>query len=728
MNDTRDRLYDLLPAIYRMHDAEQGYPLKALLRVVQQQVDVVRASIDQAYDNWFIETCEDWIVPYLGDLVGYTAVNQAVETGTPDSSRQRIMIPRADVANTIANRRRKGTLALLESLARDVSGWSAARAVEFYPLLHWFQDMNATRPARGGWIDVRDGAALGRLGTPFDRAAHTVDVRDINTGAATARYRPGTVALFVWRMRAYSVTRTPAYRLEGSPQRFAFSALGNDTVLYTRPSALTGIDDERHLPIPISRRSFEDYLTDYYGEDRSLAIWETRREGTRLIPPERIIAADLSDWERYRVPQNRVAVDPVLGRILFPPRQQPRAVSVRYHYGFRADLGGGEYNRPIRQHPLAKIYRPEPQRDEPHKLNNVLQKWQTEAPDHAVIELPDSMVYSLEPFNRIALRAGQTLQIRAADGKRPILRLLDYLVSGSDSLRIALAPGSCFVLDGVMIAGRGLSVEPPESDDPDTETAADRKNTPPRKSKADTKPEPQESPALLDRPSLILRHVTLVPGWSLDASCEPEHSEEPSLLIDHVDACVRIEHSIIGTILIDQDEVMTDPLELNISDSIIDSTSPEERAIGGGHVDRAHAILTIARCTVFGTVIVRRVNLAENTIFRDPLIAARRQKGCVRFCYVPPDGSRTPPRFQCQPEAAEQGARVQPQFDSMRYGTADYAQLAAHCPQEITHGADDESEMGVYHDLFTPQREANLRARLAEYSPAASNVDLVFAS
>ena len=30
-------------------------------------------------------------------------------------------------------------------------------------------------------------------------------------------------------------------------------------------------------------------------------------------------------------------------------------------------------------------------------------------------------------------------------------------------------------------------------------------------------------------------------------------------------------------------------------------------------------------------------------------------------------------------------------------------------------GADDEAEMGAFHDLFQPQRESNVRTRLREY-------------
>jgi hypothetical protein len=33
----------------------------------------------------------------------------------------------------------------------------------------------------------------------------------------------------------------------------------------------------------------------------------------------------------------------------------------------------------------------------------------------------------------------------------------------------------------------------------------------------------------------------------------------------------------------------------------------------------------------------------------------------------------------------------------------------------IRQGADDEAEMGAFHDLFQSQRETNLRMRLAEY-------------
>jgi hypothetical protein len=65
---------------------------------------------------------------------------------------------------------------------------------------------------------------------------------------------------------------------------------------------------------------------------------------------------------------------------------------------------------------------------------------------------------------------------------------------------------------------------------------------------------------------------------------------------------------------------------------------------------------------------------------------------------------------------------------STRYGTPDYARLAETCPAAIRAGADDGSEMGVYHDLFEPQRADLLRRRLDEFTPAGFDAGLFWAT
>jgi hypothetical protein len=77
---------------------------------------------------------------------------------------------------------------------------------------------------------------------------------------------------------------------------------------------------------------------------------------------------------------------------------------------------------------------------------------------------------------------------------------------------------------------------------------------------------------------------------------------------------------------------------------------------------------------------------------------------------------------------AAEDLRVQPQFNSRRYGMPAYCQLSDLCAPEIRAGADDESEMGVFHDLFQPQREANLQARLQEFVPAAMDAGIFHAT
>jgi hypothetical protein len=748
MNPNLDRLYNLLPTIYRLRDAERNYPLRALLGVIAEQVDLVEADIAQLYENWFIETCQDWVVPYIGDLIGYELIHEAGEPGDAGSAagqaRNKILISRRDVADTIHNRRRKGTLALLEELAADVTSWPT-RAAEFYRLLAWSQNINHLHLDRARSVDVRDGDALDLIGGPFDRLARTIDVRSINSHRAAGRYNITSVGLFVWRLKIYSVSKvqgdaaseTPALCVEEfGLQNYTFSVLGNNVQLYNDPqheAEPTQIADELNLPVPIHRRPFEKHLEDYYGPDKSLAIWVSDWAGygpRTLLPPEAIIPADLTDW-RYLPPRDHIAVDPVLGRITFPPSQLPkRNVRVFYTYAFSADIGGGEYDRPRFQPAEYRLYLVG-EHETLKRLNDAVALWRQEQPPNAVIEITDSGVY-VEQVN-IELGPKQTLQIRAANRKRPVIRLLDWQTDLPDALGMTMAAESRLTLDGLLIAGRSVTIRQAAGGDSTTAICPSEVN---------------------------IRHCTLVPGWGLHNDCEPRHPAKPSLELFDVRARVSIEHSIIGSIEINEDQVASDPIPVRISDSILDSTGDEREALGAPGRAVAHALLTIQRCTVFGIVEVHAIELAENSIFTGCLNVARRQIGCMRFCYVPP-GCRTPRRYSCQPDLVDQAAealvraeaqkrtpppdasqladdilaaglreemRVRPQFNSVRYGTPTYCQLAPTCAEEITRGADDESEMGVFHDLYQPQRTANLSGRLDEYSPAATNAGIIFAS
>lgn len=735
MDPNPDRLYELLPVIHRLRDAEQGYPLRALLRVIAEQVEVVEGDIAQLYDNWFIETAQDWVVPYIGDLIGYRPVHDAGEPGDPNTAqgaaRNKILIPRREVANTILLRRRKGTLALLEQLAMDVADWPA-RAVEFFKLLGWTQNLNHPHLDRARTVDVRDGDALDLIDGPFDRLAHTVDVRRINSALTRGRYNIPSVGVFVWRLKSYSVSGTPAYCVEeAGPHCYTFSVLGNDTPLFIQPEREpdpTHIADELNVPASIRRYAFDRHTADYYGPDKSLMIWVADQP----VPIDAIVPADLTDWQYYP-PRGKIAVDPALGRIAFPPAQLPRKnVRVRYHYAFSADMGGGEYDRPLSQPAASVLYRVG-ENERFKRIGDALRQWQTDKPTDAVIEIADSGVY-VEPIY-IVLEKDRSLQLRAANHVRPVIRLLDWQTDLPDALTVSVETGSRFTLDGLLITGRSVHVRTKEA----VPQVQSLKQTPIDHPRAD------DCPA-----EIVIRHCTLVPGWGLQNDCEPRRPAEPSLEVFNVNVRVCIEHSILGSIQVNVDQVHADPIPIAISDSLLDATGSEREAIGAPGRPVAHALLTFKRCTVFGVVQVHAIELAENSIFDDCVNVARRQLGCMRFCYVPHD-CRTPRRYSCQPDLVSEpiladfarGAisaqerdrrltierqRVEPQFTDRRYGRPGYGQLADTCAIEIKRGADDESEMGAFHDLFQPQREANLRARLDEFTPAGADAGIIFAS
>jgi len=659
MSVSPDRLYELLPAIHRERDARKGWPLRALLQVIAEQVDVIEGDVEQLYDNWFIETCQDWVVPYIGELIGYRPVHDAGEPidvrNARDRVRNRFLIPRRDVAKTIANRRRKGTLALLEDLAHDVAGWRA-RAVE---------------------LD-RDPAAVEDPNDPADPLAPIATLPALATRIPALGASPDDVGLFVWRLQSYPVAQTKAYSVDFlGGHGFTFSALGNDVELFTAPPA---------HPMRIRRDVLAVHKERYIGAGKSIEIWTgSPRDDLRPVPPSDIEVVDLAGW-RNAARYGTIALDPELGRIAFPSRHGPSGeVWVRYHYGGVTSIGGGEYRRPIPARADATVYRVAG--GGPFDtIADALEAWRREHPAHGIIEIAESGVFT--EALRVVLPPDAALQIRAADGTRPILRVLNVRHPEVDAIRVEAGARSELVLDGLLVGGRGVRIA--------------------------------GEPA-----RVTIRHCTFVPGWDISDDAPGGRYTEPSLDLRTTTPCVRIERSIIGPIVVNVHEVLGDPLTLCIADSILDATATERVALSGPppRNEPAFVSLSIARSTVFGRIDAHAIGLAENTIFVGALEVARRQVGCVRFCYVA-SGSATPRRFHCQPETP--GSSVEPVFDSTSYGDATYARLAFACPEEIRHGADDASEMGAYHDVFAPHRHANLQARLDEYIPVGMQAGIYY--
>src|SRR5262249_61508887 len=112
----------------------------------------------------------------------------------------------------------------------------------------------------------------------------------------------------------------------------------------------------------------------------------------------------------------KYAVDPVLGRIGLPPDAPAGAqVRVDFHYGFSADMGGGEYERTAsfqtEETPPQLLHVPG---DHP-TIDAAL----TALGGAGVVEITDSGRY--ETSFGISAAANQRVELRAANFHRPTL-------------------------------------------------------------------------------------------------------------------------------------------------------------------------------------------------------------------------------------------------------------------------------------------------------------------
>jgi hypothetical protein len=212
MASPRVPLFERLPEIYRIKDAELIPPnqLRDYLALVEAAYGAIHENIEALYHDLFIEFCDDWVIPYIGDLLGTSHLKGESWT------------LRADVADTIALRRRKGTIGAIELLAYDLTGWGV-HCKELRENLVWNQHLNHQRPddggappyrdpnpivkrqtvIRGGTVTLRDPAMLSLLDTPFDPFAHVADVRPPANGSV--RYNLPNLAIFLWRLTAYRI-------------------------------------------------------------------------------------------------------------------------------------------------------------------------------------------------------------------------------------------------------------------------------------------------------------------------------------------------------------------------------------------------------------------------------------------------------------------------------------------------------------------------------------------
>jgi hypothetical protein len=745
-------LFNLLPAVYRIRDAQLAQsqplltpaenaalnalqalrpplssdqqaqldalaakasrgPLESLLMVIQEQLGIVAEDLDQLYDDQFIETCAPWVIPYIGDLIGY----QAVQGIAPS-----IDNPRSEVADTISFRRRKGTVLVMEQLARDATAWGA-HAVEFFRILGDTQYMNHIRLWNQYAPDVRCWEPGLFIDTGFDRTSHRVDVRRI--ASRRGRYNIQNIGIFLWSLNAYSITQSPAAVTAADPLCLRFNSLGMDMPLFHRAVSQGEEITVAAQPVNVADRLRRRVLcadvqkgvgAAYYGEGNSLAIYLDNQ----ILNPYEIQVADLAgaDGSWVNLPGTgspyRAVIDPELGRLAVTPSATGAipTVHVSYYYGFNGDMGGGEYARESTfavENQAAVFPFPDTASTPRYTtLQAAIDFAIAQFPENgeAAVEIDASLTYPETGTLALTvdLPAGTTLELRAADGARPTLLL-------SGEISVSGAASSSFYMNGLLIAADpGMT--------PGIPLPTALVHVPPQR--------PDDSANHLG--TLNIQHCTLVPGWSVDSAGAPQFGSDPNFIVEPSGVQVVVSKSILGA-------VRTSLLvNVQVADSIIDATDCTHVAYAALDNVSGGGALTLLGCTVVGKVHATLLSLVSNSIFwgaltagdtwTTALISDRRQQGCVRFSFLP-EGARTPRRFECVEQAL---ASPQPIFFAFRYGPPGYLKLLASTPDVVRKGADDGGEMGAFHFVLAPLREIDLRVRMQEYLPVGLEFGVIY--
>jgi len=663
--------YSLLPEFMRRNDADRGQPLRALLAAAQQQANLVDADITTLWQNFFVETCEDWVLAYIANLIDLALIDDL-----PANNRR-------EVARTIAYRRRKGTVPQLEAMANDVTGWSV-RVAEFFNNLHWTQNMNHLRKSGLWTVDLRDNAVLNRLSGPFDRATFTADSRTATQ--ARGRYNIPHLGFFCHRLQAIPLNGVPAQAAPAPAPAgcYHFDVLGQPEPLWYSPpplerdagAAWPRVDEDhvvRAIPSYRWRESLSAGPSIFWNQPHAFTIFDPAGNPVALNP----VAADLCDWA-FIVDPGKIAVDVRLGRFKVNAADIPvgRHFTTNCYRGISMPIAGGAYDRTASLSPPASDI---PHTDFFHVAQSgvggafvtiaaALAAAAASTQPWRVVQIEDSLVYS----ERLDLPAAfANLAIQAASGQRPVIEVAPATpVFGGNPA------GALLLLSGLLFTGAAHTLTLPG-------TIA----------------------------SIQFSDCTVDPGGGV--SSDGRTSRPAGLTVRFTSpkagGSLAFARCIVGPI--DGNNELDC---LRITDSIVDATGfPNRPAVQ--NVTR----LLVQRSTVSGRVKCQVLE-ADLSIFRDVTQVLYRQQGCVRFSYFAPR-SQTPRRYECAP------ALPAPVLVSTHFGDPGYMQLALDCQPAVVNG-ERGYEMGVWSSLRNAQRLTHLNVRLGEYMPAGLVPEFIFVS
>lgn len=706
-----DKLWNLIPNVYRAQDTDtfggKG-PLRELVERIGIQAAVLRRSMDRLWQDQSIETCDDWVIPYIADLLATNLV------ASLDARGQRL-----DVAKTIYYRRRKGTVGILEEIAHDITGWDA-RVIEFFHRLgrtrHNFDpeiglpsqtdDPPGSRALQlaegiigqwtgtpiGGWADLRNVYGASQAQSPFgiypvskppsafDEYFHTADFR--KGRRRSGWYNISKLGVFLWRLESFRVGFTTPVADQKCPGYFSFDPTGREMPLFATPARSFGVDwvlpQEWHLPTPISTPLLSVALANPAAQPLYSAL---DPDGVTLHPNALGVFTH-PGFQFELLPSTTVTTFPPLPKstpqiMIFPEVGKFKALAplnglpfVVYCYGFPSTIGAGAYDRRVLGQPA-----PPPPAPVSVVLGGAgLDARLAAAGPKGTVQINDSLTYGVvKNVDNIA-----NVTVLAENGSRPLIRLAppspkvtEWKLTGKDDQ-------SSLVLDGLFISGGDMVLAG-------------------------------------NFDVVTLRCCTFDPGTAKPGGGLAQAVDGRDLLSCHLWVEGEINRLIIDRCILGPVQTRLQGVvhELLAADSII-------QALGSDFAFTfTEGQAQLSRCSILGPAALHRLYASE-CILDDVIKVENAQDGCIRFSAWS-TGSVIPRQY----ESVEISPGA-PLFTSGNFGQPGYCQLQAGVDAAIVSaapgatisaGAQDGSEMGAYARNKNPIKERSLLLKYQEFMP-----------
>lgn len=727
-----EKLWETIPSIYRHEDglAEAPGVLRAIVQVIARQAAILRRSQDSLWDDQFIGLCNEWAVPYIGDLLATRLLSEQNKRGR-----------RIDVAKTIYYRRRKGTPRVLEELISDISGWEGMMVEQFQKLArsrHGLDPKPRTLAGKfsgtlpGGWADLRNQRASELTNGPFEEFFYTPDVR--RHRGLYGRYSIPKLAFYLYRLKAYEAINTTPFSL-GDGRGFSFDPSGRDIPLFSKSSSSinwnewrSATEPELAAPIPCRLLGHATYLITEAIIQQLIAL------------PAALSAAAANELRK------------ITGLVF---KSESSLLQIIATFSTSAEIMASPILLPLLSFSLMddcgkSVLLPDNKTvlSNPLDANSIVVGFETEVNElfpTEKITVANLISWSVAISKELAIdpENGRFMFLSAPEKPEDIYIAYHYGFSGP------IGAGSYerrWIIDSVpnTIKTGGGTLSATDLLNNGTTQIDDSKTYGPIASKisivemvlqAGNKKRPYlrlESPWILSTGTnknslltldglwigakgnlnaeiilrghfeyVVIRNCTLDPGGS--KNIKNEDLFPVNLIIEgHVEN-LCIESSILGPVIVGNDGYVE---QTCIKDSIIQSIDSSVNAveIKTGKTD-------MERSTIFGQIDLHRLYATEVLITAKSNVTDT-QNGCFRFSAAP-RSSRLPHPFECLLFEHD----TNHWFTSRRFGDPGYGQLSDTAPAILMKGAENGSEMGAYGNLLNPIKFEGLKTKIDEYMP-----------